>query len=122
MYIKTKAGPVNNRARFCCISKSTENSSIVVLNTLSLRDILAENPFVVLIIRRISMELDWMDDLLGESAASSEDTLGTFYCPYTNNAECALLSKGWQPQELCEGLECEQLKAFKRIKRRGHAA
>ena len=68
------------------------------------------------------MGLEWMDDLLGESVESSEDTLGAFYCPYTNSAECALMSKGWQPQELCEGLECDQLKLVKRTKRRGHAA
>lgn len=56
------------------------------------------------------MGSDWLDELLGESAASGEDQQDAFYCPYTNTAECALLSKGWQPQELCDALECDQLK------------
>ena len=33
----------------------------------------------------------------------------TGFCPYTGSEVCALLAKGWQPQELCLALECEQM-------------
>lgn len=33
----------------------------------------------------------------------------TFYCPYTNGPECAMVTKGWGPQELCDALQCEKL-------------
>jgi hypothetical protein len=55
---------------------------------------------------------DWLNELFG-SGEFQDDTLGAFYCPYTNGAECALMTKGWQPQELCRDVECEQLKFFK---------
>ncbi len=68
------------------------------------------------------MSMDWLDDI-GGSSIYDEDPLGGFYCPYTNTSECALLTKGWQPQELCETLECDQLKLFHRKPRkRGKAA
>ena len=69
------------------------------------------------------MSADWMDDLLGDDPVFEDDPLEAFYCPYTNAAECALMSKGWQPQELCDALDCEQLKFFeRRSKRRNEAA
>lgn len=58
------------------------------------------------------MSSDWMDDYLGEDAVSGEGQVSEIYCPYTNNSECAMLVNGWQPQELCNALECEQLKLF----------
>jgi hypothetical protein len=54
------------------------------------------------------------DDMLLDFEETSEDG---FYCPYTNGPECALMIKGWQPQEICESLECEQLKLLKHNKR-----
>lgn len=69
------------------------------------------------------MASEWFDELLGGESDFGEDPLGAFYCPYTNTSECALLTKGWQPQELCEVLECEQLKLVHRQpKRRNQAA
>ena len=59
------------------------------------------------------MSDDWLNDLL-EISTPRDDGTGEFYCPYTNGAECALLAKGWQPQELCRDLECEQMKFAKR--------
>lgn len=64
-----------------------------------------------------------MDDILGAGPPFEDDPLGSFYCPYTNTSECALITKGWQPQELCEALECEQMKYFqRRTRKRGRAA
>lgn len=40
-----------------------------------------------------------------------------FYCPYTNSDKCALLTKGWQPQELCLALGCEQMEQVSRNKK-----
>ena len=69
------------------------------------------------------MASDWFDDLLGGEKELSEDPLGAFYCPYTNSSECALMTKGWQPQELCDVLECDQLRYFeRRSKPRNRAA
>ena len=68
------------------------------------------------------MDSHWMDELEGEESRFEDDSLGAFYCPYTNGAECALQSKGWQPQDLCEALECDQLKLFHLSKRRDKAA
>lgn len=48
------------------------------------------------------------DDMPGEEQSDS------FYCPYTNTAQCALIQKGLQPQELCLALECEQMKLVRR--------
>jgi len=56
------------------------------------------------------MDSRWMDELWEDGAESAEDALGRFYCPYTNTSVCALLEKGWQPQELCQDLDCDQLK------------
>ena len=58
------------------------------------------------------MSSDWMDELMSDSPRDSNDSDGTFYCPYTNAAECALLTMGWQPQELCRDLDCDQLRFF----------
>ncbi|MEN6357705.1 MAG: hypothetical protein ABFD83_11550 [Armatimonadota bacterium] len=66
------------------------------------------------------MDSYWMnefntDDDMLFGAQDTDDS--DFYCPYTNGPECALMTKGWQPQEICESLECEQLKLLKHNKR-----
>lgn len=53
----------------------------------------------------------WFDELSDNKP--EENTAEGFYCPYTNSAKCALLTKGWQPQELCLALECEQMQILK---------
>lgn len=68
------------------------------------------------------MSSDWMDELFGDSVSLDEDGDGGFFCPYTSGPECALTAKGWQPQELCSAIECEQLKFFHRSRRRNEAA
>lgn len=71
----------------------------------------------------LPMASDWFDELLGGEPEVEDDPLGAFYCPYTNASECALMTKGWQPQELCDVLDCEQLKLFdRRSRRRDEAA
>ena len=67
------------------------------------------------------MDLGWMNELWVENVEHAEDPLGSFYCPYTNASVCALLAKGWQPQELCRDLACDQLK-FIRPRRQKRAA
>lgn len=57
------------------------------------------------------MSFNWLDDISGGSI--DETASEEFYCPYTNSAKCALLTKGWQPQELCLALECEQMQMLK---------
>lgn len=59
----------------------------------------------------LPLALEWFDSVDDEDPIDEEDT---FYCPYTNAARCALLTKGWQPQELCLTLECEQVKLVHR--------
>jgi hypothetical protein len=64
----------------------------------------------------------WLDDV---SDKSLEENTTDFYCPYTNSEKCALLIKGWQPQELCLALECEQMQLVKHnrsMRRRNKAA
>jgi len=64
----------------------------------------------------------WLDDIRDLSQTSSGDDI---YCPYTNSDKCALLKKGWQPQELCLALECEQMQVLKHnrnMRRRNKAA
>ena len=65
--------------------------------------------------------MNWADDYLSDNMLD-EDKTGEFYCPYTNSAECALVTKGWQPQELCDTLECEQLKLFRKTHKQNEAA
>ena len=65
----------------------------------------------------MQVSLDWMDEIVG-SSVFGEDPIGAFYCPYTNTSECALLTKGWQPQELCQVIECDQLRMFQPKPRR----
>ena len=55
------------------------------------------------------MALEWFDSVDDEDVIDEEQQ-DSYYCPYTNAAQCALLAKGWQPQELCLALECEQAK------------
>ena len=64
------------------------------------------------------MDSSWMDELWEPGLSSVEDSLGSFYCPYTNASKCALLTKGWQPQELCRDLKCDQLKFIRQRPRR----
>jgi hypothetical protein len=54
----------------------------------------------------------YLEDFFSDDSLLAEEPGDTVYCPYTNSAECALLVKGWQPQELCLSLDCEQLKFF----------
>jgi len=62
------------------------------------------------------MNSDWLNDFASDPILG-EEPLDSFYCPYTNAAKCALLTKGWQPQELCLALECDQMKLIRRNKR-----
>lgn len=68
------------------------------------------------------MGSSWFDEIDDDDAMM--DGAPEFYCPYTNAARCALLIKGWQPQELCLALECEQVKLLrhKRHERKQHKA
>ena len=59
------------------------------------------------------MSPDWFDNF-DDDGLFSEEPEEAFYCPYTNAAECALLTKGLQPQELCLALECAQMKVVQR--------
>lgn len=69
------------------------------------------------------MSSEWLDDIFSEDIDAEGIELEPFYCPYTNGAQCALLTKGWEPQELCSALECDQLTIFQRSKaRRRHKA
>ena len=60
----------------------------------------------------------WDDEIWDEDLEQDGDSIGEFYCPYTNTSVCALLTKGWQPQELCRDLECDQLGFIERKPRR----
>lgn len=60
------------------------------------------------------MSHEWADDCLNSDSMFCDETSEAFYCPYTNAAQCALVAKGWQPQEICQALECEQMKLFVR--------
>lgn len=69
------------------------------------------------------MSSSWIDDIRDNSP--DENTAEEIYCPYTNSAKCALLTKGWQPQELCLALECEQMEQVRHnrnARRRNRAA
>lgn len=68
------------------------------------------------------MNSDWMDQLNEHDSLFDDDAEGSLYCPYTNGAECALLEKGWQVQELCKVLDCDQLKLFQNAGKRDQAA
>ena len=56
------------------------------------------------------MGSDWMDEVTDGDILFPDESHVGFYCPYTNGPECALGSNSSQPQDLCEILECEQLK------------
>ncbi|MCE5313838.1 MAG: hypothetical protein ABFD49_09055 [Armatimonadota bacterium] len=60
------------------------------------------------------MDPEWMDDLTDDDLLFGCEESADFYCPYTNGAKCALIVKGWQPQELCESIDCSQLRLFTR--------
>lgn len=68
------------------------------------------------------MTANWFEDSLGNEPLMADEEQDTFYCPYTNTSVCAVLQKGWQLQELCEALECEQMKFIQRHKRRRREA
>jgi len=63
--------------------------------------------------RDLRLALEWFDSVDDEEVLDGQME-EAYYCPYTNAAECALLAKGWQPQELCLALECEQMKLINR--------
>jgi hypothetical protein len=64
------------------------------------------------------MSSNWLDDSLGDGFTFGDEEMESFYCPYTNSSKCAVLENGWQVQELCEALECEQMKYAIRHKKR----
>ena len=70
------------------------------------------------------MGSEWMDELWpGELPDDEEiESESEFYCPYTNGGQCPVLTKGWQPQELCEALECDQLRLLGQDKKRRNKA
>ena len=59
------------------------------------------------------MSSNWFDYIEDDPTLDTEQD-DSFYCPYTNAAQCALLRKGLQPQELCLALECEQVDLVQR--------
>lgn len=63
-----------------------------------------------------------MDKIMDEDPLFVGEPVEAFYCPYTNSAQCALLAKGWQPQELCVALECDQMKTLNRKARKRRRA
>ena len=70
------------------------------------------------------MALEWFDSIDDEDVLDEQQE-DAYYCPYTNAAQCALLTKGWQPQELCLALECDQVRLVHRnrnLSRRHKAA
>ncbi len=64
------------------------------------------------------MNSSWIDELWQDRNEFAEDPIGSFYCPYTNGAVCALLVDGRKPQDLCHDLECNQLKYVRPRQRR----
>ena len=52
----------------------------------------------------------WMDELWAGDDHLDDEGNDDFYCPYTSGTECPIIAKGWQPQELCDALKCNQLK------------
>jgi hypothetical protein len=68
------------------------------------------------------MTSKWFDDSLGDGFLFGDEELESFYCPYTNGSKCAVLERGWQVQELCQALECEQIKFAQHHKRRRREA
>ena len=59
------------------------------------------------------MGLDWLSSYGGDDLPLDNELVDSFYCPYTNKAECALMTKGWQPRELCHAVECDQMRHFR---------
>jgi hypothetical protein len=62
----------------------------------------------------VAMSSEWMDNFVDDDILFDTEETSDYYCPYTGGSECALMTKGWQPQELCEGIECNQLQLFRR--------
>lgn len=56
------------------------------------------------------MSSEWMDELTGNEYAFGGESYSGFYCPYTNGSQCALSMNKSQPRDLCEAIECDQLK------------
>ncbi|GAG61700.1 unnamed protein product, partial [marine sediment metagenome] len=46
----------------------------------------------------------WMDELWAGDDHLDDEGTDDFYCPYTNGTECPIITKGWQPQDLCDAL------------------
>lgn len=59
------------------------------------------------------MSSNWFDYIEDDPTLDAEKD-DSFYCPYTNAAQCALLRRGLQPQELCLALECRQVDLVQR--------
>jgi hypothetical protein len=68
------------------------------------------------------MSSDWMDEFTNGDWSLNEGNLEDFYCPYTNKAECALNTTRMKPQELCQAIECDQLKFYQARRRQKKAA
>ena len=70
------------------------------------------------------MGSEWLDELWPGELADDEltESESDFYCPYTNGGQCPVQTKGWQPQELCEALECEQLRLIRQDRKKRRKA
>lgn len=68
------------------------------------------------------MTSKWLDDSLTDGFQFGDEEMETFYCPYTNGSRCAVIERGWQVQELCVALECDQLKFVQQNKKRRRKA
>ncbi len=68
------------------------------------------------------MATKWFDDSLDDGFIMGDEEADSFYCPYTNGSKCAVAQNGWDVQELCAALECEQLKFVQQHKRRPRKA
>lgn len=65
------------------------------------------------------MTIEWFDDGMSGNLPLEDDD-ETVYCPYTNGNTCAVVANGWEVQELCEALECAQLRFLPKARRRRH--
>ncbi|MCL5103738.1 MAG: hypothetical protein M1133_06445 [Armatimonadetes bacterium] len=66
------------------------------------------------------MDMDWLNGLTNNDLGYGEESDDSLYCPYTNGSDCALFTRGLQPQELCEALECAQMKLFQKVNPHRH--
>lgn len=66
--------------------------------------------------------VEWFEEDSPGSYSFHDEEPEDLYCPYTNGPKCPVMEKGWQVQELCRALECEQLKYLHHVKRRRRKA